>query len=151
MTAGATQQSYSSSGRATLISHLHSDCVPTPEFRDRSPRRSPGLAWKSDQPKRRQTDNLQIWSWNPRPSRGSDPILLTSHLNGPCHMICVEDGSGCVTDSSLAENFYVATQHHCTVLLNKDTFKRDISGTSFEVHCSRELPDMDCGRRGVHW
>ena len=131
--------------------HLHNDCVPTPEFRDRSPRRSPGLALESDQPKRRQIDKLQIWSWNPGPSRGSDPILLTSHLNGPCHVICVQDGSGCVTDSSLAENFYVATQHFCTVLFNKDTFKRDFSCTPFQVHCSRQLPDMGCGRHGVLW
>ena len=42
-------------------------------------------------------------------------------------MICVQEGSGFVTDSSLQENFYVVTQHHCAVLLNKDTFKYDIS------------------------
>ena len=135
VTPGATQQSYSSSRRATLSFTCTTTVCRLPSF---------GIV-------RRQTDNLQIWSRNPRPSRGSDPILLTSHLNGPCHMICVEDGSGCVTDSSSAENFYVATQHHCTVLLNKDTFKRDISCIPFQVHCSRELPDMGCVRRGVLW
>ena len=40
-------QSCSSSRRATLISHLFYDLEPTPEFLDRSPRRSPGPALKS--------------------------------------------------------------------------------------------------------
>ena len=38
-----------------------------PEFLDQSPRRSCGPALRSDQRKRRQTDKLQILSWNPGP------------------------------------------------------------------------------------
>ena len=105
-----THQSRSSSRRATLISHLYYACEPAPEFLDQSPRQSPAL--KSDQ-RRRPTDKLQNLSWNPGRARGSDPSLLASHLNGPWHGICVQEGSGFVTESSLAENFHVITQHHC--------------------------------------
>ena len=37
------------------------------------------------------------------PTRGSDPSVLASHLNDPWHVVCVQEGSGFVTDSSLAE------------------------------------------------
>ena len=51
-------------------------------------------------------------------------------------MICVQEGSGFVTDSCLAENFDVVTQHHCAVLFNKDTFARDFSCTPIQIPCS---------------
>ena len=51
-------------------------------------------------------------------------------------MICVQEGSGFLTDSSLAENFHAITQHHRAVLLNKDTFPRDFSCTPIQVACS---------------
>ena len=69
-----THQPCSSSRRATLISHLCTDCEPAPEFLDLSPRWSPSPALESDQRSRRPTDKLQ---------RGSDPSLLASHLNCP--------------------------------------------------------------------
>ena len=56
--------------------------------------------------------------------------------HGPWHVICVLEGSGFVTDSSLQENFHVVTQHHCAVLLNKDTFEYDISCTACLIPCS---------------
>ena len=76
-----THLTCSSSRRATLISHLYNDCEPDPEFLDRSPRRSPGLALKSDQPKWQPTDKLQILSGNPGPARGTDPSLLALATN----------------------------------------------------------------------
>ena len=100
------------------------------------PRRSPSLALLPDQPNRRQTEELQILSWNPGPARESDPSLLASHHNGPWHIICVQDRSGIVTESSLAKNFYVATHHHCAALLNKDTYTRDFTCTPIHVPCS---------------
>ena len=103
---------------------------------DQSPRRSGGPALRSDQRNPRQTDKLQILSWNPGPARGSDPSLLASHLNGPWHVICVQEGSGSVTDSSLAENFHAITHDHCAVLLNNDTFARDFSCAPIQVPCS---------------
>ena len=124
-----THQPCSSSRRATLISQLYNDCEPAPEFLDRSPGRSPGPALKSDRSK-------QILSWNPGLASGSDLSLLASLLNGPWHVIFVQELSGFVTDSSLAENFHVVTQHHCAVLLNNDTFKYDISCTPFQIPCS---------------
>ena len=45
-------------------------------------------------------------------------------------------GSCFVTDSSLQEKSYVATQHHRAVLLNQDTFEYDISCTPFQIPCS---------------
>ena len=62
--------------------------------------------------------------------------MLASHLNGPWHVIYAQEGSGSVTDNSLAENFRVITQHHRAVLLNKDTFARDVSCTPIQVSCS---------------
>ena len=134
-----THQSCSSSRHATLISHLFADCEPAPEFSGQSPRGSPGPSLKSDQYSRRQTDKLQILSWNPDLARGSDPSSFSSHLNGPWHVVCVQEGAGFVTDSSLAENFYVITQYHCVVLSNKDTFTRDFSCTPVHVPCSGTL------------
>ena len=82
------------------------------------------------------TDKLQIHSWHPGPARGSDPSLLASHLNGPWRVICVQEGSAFVSDSSLAENFHVVTQLHGAVLFNKDTFTRDFSCTPIKDPCS---------------
>ena len=96
----------------------------------------------------RQVANL---SWNPGPARGSDPSLLASHLNGPWHVIYVQEGSGFVTDSSLAENFYVITQHHCAVLLNQG----HVHARHLLYHVSNPMfsavRDMGCCRHGGHW
>ena len=62
--------------------------------------------------------------------------MLPSHLNGPWHVICVQEGAGFVTDSSLAESFDVITQFHCAVLLKKDIFARDCTCTPIQVLCS---------------
>ena len=86
MDAWRTHQSCSASRHATLISHLYAHRELAPEFLDLSPRRSAGLAHPPDQRDWRQTDKLQILSWNPGPARGSDPSLLGSHLNGPWHV-----------------------------------------------------------------
>ena len=135
MDAWRTQQSCSVSRHAALISHLFSDREPAPEFLDQSPRLSSGPALRSDQRNRRQTDKLQILSWNPGPAKGSDPSMQATHLNGPWHVVFAQEEVGFVTDSSLAENFHVITQHHCAVLLNKDTFTRDLSCTPIQVPC----------------
>ena len=131
-----TRQPCSSSRRATLTSHLFNECEPIPEFLDRVLRRSPSPALMTDQPNPRQTDKLHILSRNPGPARGLDQRALADHLNGPCHIVCVQEGSGFVTDNEMQVNFYVVTQHPCAVLLNKDTFEYDISCTPFQVPCS---------------
>ena len=41
-----------------------------------------------------------------------------------------------MTGRSLTENFNITTQHHCAVLLNKDTFTRDFTCTPIRVPCS---------------
>ena len=56
------------------------------------PRRSTGPAFRRDQRNRRQTDKLQILSWNPAPARGSDPSTLPTHLSGPWRVVCVQRG-----------------------------------------------------------
>ena len=81
-----TQQSCSASSHATLISHLFADRGQAFEFLDQSIRRSPGPALHSDQRSRRQTDKLQILSWNPAPARGSDANLLASHWPLACDL-----------------------------------------------------------------
>ena len=53
-----------------------------------------------------------------------------------------------VTDSSLQENFYVATQHHCAVFFNQDTFEYYISCTPFQDPCSLRNASWAVGRRG---
>ena len=84
----------------------------------------------------RPTSKLQRLSWNPGPARGSDRGTLATHLNGPWHVVCIQEGAGFVTDDSLAENFYVITQHHCAVLLNKGTSEREYTCTPIQVPCS---------------
>ena len=128
--AWGTQQSCSASRHATLASHLYANREPAPE--EQSPRRSPGLALRSDQRSRRLTDRQQLLSWNPGPARGSYPSLLASHLNLPWHVVNVQEAPA----SSPRENFHVITQHHRVVLLNKDTFARDYSCTAIQVPCS---------------
>ena len=88
-----TRQPCSSYRHATLISHLFASHEPAPEFLNLSPRQSPGPALKSDQLSQRPTDKLQILSWNPGPATGSDPNTLASHLTGPWHVICVQEGA----------------------------------------------------------
>ena len=77
--------------------HLFNDCEPTAEFWTVCSAGLPCLPLKSDQPNMRPIDKLQILSWNTGPPRGSDRSLLASHLNGPWHVICVQEGSGFVT------------------------------------------------------
>ena len=67
------------------------DREPAPEFLEQSPRRSPGPALCSDQRSWRQTDKLQILSWNPGPALGSEPRALADHLNGLWHVIGVQE------------------------------------------------------------
>ena len=136
MDAWRVQQSCPASRHDTLISHLYADREQAPEFLEQSPRRSSGPALRSDQRNRRQTDKLQVLSWNPGPARATDWSMLATHLIGPWPVVCVQEGAGFVTDSSLAENFYVITQHHCAVLLKKDTFARDFTCTLIQVPCS---------------
>ena len=107
-----------------------------PEFLEQLSHRSPSPALGPDQRSRRQSDKFQVLSWNPGPARGKYPRALTAHLHGPWHIICIQEGAGFVTGSSLAENIHVATQHHCAVLLNKDTFCARLN-----VH---RAPDPSC-------
>ena len=92
-------------------------------------------ALRHDQNNRRPSDRLQLFFWNPGPVLGSDPSLLASHLNGPWHVVCVQEGSGCCNHQSLAENFHVVTQHGCAVLLNKDTFEPNYSCLPLFIPC----------------
>ena len=85
---------------------------------------------------RRCSDRLQILSCDPGPARGSDPRALASHLNGPWHVVCVQEEAGWVTDRSLAENFYVITKHHCAVLIHKETFETGYTCTPIQVPCA---------------
>ena len=80
----------------------------------------------------------------------------------------VQKGSCFVTDSSLAENFHIITQHHYTILLNKDTFTHDFTCASIHVSCSlrsstwafegmvvtgmfRRAPDQSCSYFTFAW
>ena len=61
-------------------------------------------------------------------------------------MVCVQEGSGFCNDQSLAENFYVVTQHGCAVLLSKDTFEPNFSCVLLFIPC--KLSNATWGRRG---
>ena len=80
-------------------------CTPPTEFLKKSPPRSHEKALGSDKHSGRPTDKLQILSWNPGPARGSDQRALADRLNGPWHIICIQEAAGFVTSSSLAEKF----------------------------------------------
>ena len=93
-----TQLTCSASRHATLVSHLYAGREPAPEFLEQPHRRrsSPGT--------------LVL-------AHGKDPSALAAHLNGPWHIICLQESAGFVTGSSFAKNVHVAT-HHCAVPLN---------------------------------
>ena len=117
-----TQFSCPTSRHATLVAHLYADQEPSPEFLQQSPRRSPGPALDSGQRSRRQIDKLQVFSRNPGPASGSDQRALADHLHGTWTHSSVLKEASFVTDRTLTEHINVITQHHCSVLLNKDTF-----------------------------
>ena len=101
MDAWRTQKSCLASRHATLISHLYANRELAPEFLEQSPRRSLGLALRSDQRSWRLNDKLQSLSWNPGPAQGSDPSLLATHRTGPWHVICVQEGADFVPTVAL--------------------------------------------------
>ena len=107
-----SQLSWSASRRATLVSDLY------PARQKKSPRHSHEKALGSDQ-----------HSW-------PDQRAFADHLNGPWYIICIQEGRGFVTGSSLDENVYIANQHHCAVLLNKNTFASDFSRTPLQIPCT---------------
>ena len=85
----------------------------------------------------------RTWSWSQlaglAPQR---PLACDLRARGFCF----------VTESSLAENFYVITQHHCAVLLNKGTFTRDFPCMPRYVSCSpRYSSFVDCRGHGCYW
>ena len=123
------------SGRTLLWRYLYPDQDPALDHSQPSSHRSSAPALRPDQKNRRPTDKLQLLSWYLGPARGSNPSTLASHLIRPWHVVCVQEGAGFVTDRSLAENIHVITQHHCDVLLNKDTFERDYTCTPIQVLC----------------
>ena len=130
-----TRLSSSASRHATVVSHLYAGRELAPEFLEKSPRRSPGRALGSDQRSRRETDKFQVLSWNPGPTRGKDPRACSPQQTW--HIICISESAGFVTGSSYAEKVHVATEHHCAVPLDNDTFARDFTCTSIHVPCSR--------------
>ena len=86
------------------------------------------LLLRSDQPNRCPTEKLQIQSTLIQQEDRTRALWqATSTARGTAQV---------VTDSSLAENPYVVTQHHCAVLLNKDTFVHEILCTPIQVPCS---------------
>ena len=105
------QLSCSASRRATLVTHLFSEQEPAHEFLQQSPCRSPGPTLGSGQRSLRQTEKLQILSWN--------LVLHVAQINAPWPATSTDLGTssvlkkeaGFVTDRSLAENVYVITQH----------------------------------------
>ena len=56
--------------------------------------------------------------------------------NGPWHVICVPEGLALSPTVPCKRTSHVVTQHHCAVLLNKDTFEYDISCTLCLIPCS---------------
>ena len=107
------------SRHATLISHL--DREPAPEFLEQSPRRSAGQALRPA---------IDVTRTSYTSSRGI--LDLSEDLTRACwqrtsmargHVICAQEVSGFVTDSSLAENVHVITQHRFAVLLGEETLR----------------------------
>ena len=92
------QPSCPASRRETPVAQ--SEQEPEPKHSQPLSHHSACPALRPDQKNKRPSDKLQILSWNPVPMRRSDPSLLASHLNGPWHVVCVQEGSGFVNDLS---------------------------------------------------
>ena len=62
---------------------------------------------------------------------------MAAHLNGPWHIICIQEGAGFVTGTSLAENVHVAPSATAPFSSTKILFARDCTCTSIHVPRSR--------------
>ena len=119
-----------------LVSHLYPAHEWPPEFLKKSPHRTHGKALGADQHSWCPTDKLQILSWNFGPARDSDQRALADQLNGPWHIICIQEGAVFVIGGSLEHNFYIANQHHFAGTSTRDTFTRDFSCFLLQVPCT---------------
>ena len=84
------------------------------------------------------------------PARGHDPSTLASHLYGPWHVVFVQEGAGSVTLRSVAENFHEIAEHHCAMLLDKDTFD-DNGSLHASLTRTRSTTTVPCTHRYSSW
>ena len=125
------QQSPPAIRKETLEAHLYPVQKPTPAHSLLAQRPFTPSALRPDH-----NNRVALTGSKSSRARGSDPRILASHLKGPWHVVCVQEGRGFVTDRSLAENFHVITKHHCAVLLNKDPFDSGYMCTAIQVPCT---------------
>ena len=94
----------------------------------------------------RNTDRLQILSWNPGPPRGDDHSAVANHICGPWHFICLQEGAGVANHPTLHHRFHAVTGCFCAVLLNKDTCERDVTPKPVKVPAEYYA---DCALEGI--
>ena len=66
---------------------------------------------------------------------------LTSSRSS-AEILGIQEGAGFVTRSSLEQNFHIANQHYCAVLLNKDTLTRNSQVSCTHTYASWEVEGM---------
>ena len=121
-------------GSVQLILHCDSALTRSSLAVERSTAIGSTLGASNNPPRR--ADMTLLWRTCTMTANGHQTTLPEPHRCSALalrHVVCVQEGAGFVTDSSLAENFHVITQHHCAVLLNKDTSKHGHTCTPIQV------------------
>ena len=77
--------------------------------------------------------HIQVLVWNPCRPRADDHSAVANHICESWHIICLQEGVGFANHATLHHRFHVVTVHHCALLLNKDTFERDVTTNSIMV------------------
>ena len=79
---------------------------------------------------------LQVLSWNPGPVRDSNPSAVAGHLNGPWHVVCVQEGLDLSAITPRRRTSTRFAKHHCAVLLDKDSSEDGYTCTPIQVPCA---------------
>ena len=85
----------------------------------------------------RNSYHLQVLVWNLCLPQGDDHSAVANHICEPWHIICLQGGVGFANHATLHHRFHVVIVHHCALLLNKDTFERDVTTKSIMVPCKK--------------
>ena len=97
---------------AVLQAHLLSMHEPAPSFSSPRPHGRDQLPLSGCNNRLRCTDRLQIFSWNRGPVWSDNISAVANRMDGPYHVVCVQEGVVFTSCRALEESFHVVTAHH---------------------------------------
>ena len=125
-----------------MVAHLTSDAVTIPFFTVPRFRQGQWSLCRAIEQRHTVGYAAQTASRSCRGIRGlgavAIPVLSHSHVCGPWHGICLQNGADVANHPSLHHRFHVVTAHHCALLLNKDKFEGDIPAKPILVSAKKK-------------